>query len=184
MSSQEPATTQQDGWSVFVGFEDSRVAVAWQIQQLEQEVRELDGQLIPHDKALIGPVWENLIAFPLGGGGPVTFKANLLPTAVDSFCQLAELHAPQLLAHAGNGVVIGHLSPEVGFEQAKGTIQRLREQAFAAQGNLVLLRCPPAWKAELGVWGRPRGDWELMRAVKELLDPKRLFNPGRFVGGI
>ena len=37
---------------------------------------------------------------------------------------------------------------------------------------------------ELPVWGRPRGDAWLMRQVKQALDPRRLFNPGRFVGGI
>jgi glycolate oxidase FAD binding subunit len=59
----------------------------------------------------------------------------------------------------------------------------LRETATAAQGNLVLLRCPTAWKATLPVWGEPRDDAWLMRTVKEKLDPRRLFNPGRFVAG-
>ena len=31
----------------------------------------------------------------------------------------------------------------------------------------------------LPVWGRPRGDRELMRHVKATLDPKNVFNPGR-----
>jgi FAD/FMN-containing dehydrogenase len=34
------------------------------------------------------------------------------------------------------------------------------------------------------VWGLRRGDWALMRTVKQKLDPHGLFNPGRFVGGI
>jgi FAD/FMN-containing dehydrogenase len=41
-----------------------------------------------------------------------------------------------------------------------------------------------AWKRQLPVWGRERGDLWLMRRVKEQLDPRHLFNPGRFVGGI
>ena len=63
-------------------------------------------------------------------------------------------------------------------------LEGLMRQALAAQGNLVLPRCPPAWKAALPVWGRPRGDAWLMHRVKEKLDPRRLFNPGRFVDGI
>ena len=48
----------------------------------------------------------------------------------------------------------------------------------------MVLRCPTAWKAVLPIWGLPRGDAWLMRTVKEKLDPRRLFNPGRFVEGI
>ena len=53
--------------------------------------------------------------------------------------------------------------------------------AVAAQGNLIVTRCPPAWKAALPVWGAPRDDAWLMRRVKDALDPRGLFNPGRFV---
>jgi glycolate oxidase FAD binding subunit len=56
--------------------------------------------------------------------------------------------------------------------------------AAGGGGQVVVLRCPPAWKQQISVWGPPRGDVGLMRAVKEKLDPRRLFNPGRFVDGI
>jgi glycolate oxidase FAD binding subunit len=49
---------------------------------------------------------------------------------------------------------------------------------------LIVTRCPSTLKTADFVWGPPRGDWELMRAVKERLDPGRLFNPGRFIGGM
>ena len=39
----------------------------------------------------------------------------------------------------------------------------------------------PAWKHDLNIWGEPRGDLALMRAVKRELDPRDLFNPGRFL---
>jgi hypothetical protein len=50
-----------------------------------------------------------------------------------------------------------------------------------AGGAVTLPRCPPAWQTTLPVWGAPRGDWPLMRRVKDALDPRRLFNPGRFL---
>ena len=111
------------------------------------------------------------------------FKANLLPHAVAGFCHKAEgLHPGVLLqAHAGSGVVLGHVAGELTADRAAGVLKDLQEAAGAAQGNVVVLHCPPAWKAVLPVWGLPRGDLELMRAVREKLDPHRLFNPGRFL---
>ena len=44
-----------------------------------------------------------------------------------------------------------------------------------------MLHAPPVWKAALSVWGEPRGDAALMKAVRDKLDPRRLFNPGRFL---
>jgi glycolate oxidase FAD binding subunit len=63
-------------------------------------------------------------------------------------------------------------------------LKELLDAAKAAQGNLVLPHCPPAWKRSLPVWGAPRNDDWLMRSVKDKLDPRRIFNPGRFVAGI
>jgi FAD/FMN-containing dehydrogenase len=47
----------------------------------------------------------------------------------------------------------------------------------------VVLRCPAAWKQAVSVWGPPRGDVALMRTIKDKLDPRRIFNPGRVVDG-
>jgi glycolate oxidase FAD binding subunit len=62
-------------------------------------------------------------------------------------------------------------------------LNTLGESATAGHGNLIVLRCPTPWKRELPVWGVGRGDVWLMRAIKEKLDPRGLFNPGRFVDG-
>jgi hypothetical protein len=53
-----------------------------------------------------------------------------------------------------------------------------------AAGNIVLPRCPVAWKSRLPIWGEPRGDVAVMRRIKQALDPHGLFNPGRFLEGI
>jgi glycolate oxidase FAD binding subunit len=59
-------------------------------------------------------------------------------------------------------------------------MESLNAMAAAAGGNLVIERCPLAWKAALPIWGRPTADHKLMRRVKQTLDPKSTFNPGRF----
>jgi glycolate oxidase FAD binding subunit len=170
------------GWHVFVGFEDSREVVDWQVRQVEQELQPLG---LAAERAG-EPVRTALNDFPLLPTAMLTFKANLLPRATAAFCQrVAALEPVSLVqAHAGNGIVLGHVQGDLTPDQARAMLTALLDAAAEAQGNVIVLRCPPAWKGSLPVWGRPRNDAWLMRAVKEKLDPRRLFNPGRFVDGI
>ena len=46
-------------------------------------------------------------------------------------------------------------------------------------GQLVVSRCPADWAPLLPVWGAPRGDWALQRAVHAALNPAHTLNPGR-----
>jgi glycolate oxidase FAD binding subunit len=173
-------------WSVVVGFESNSESVAWQVKQLEQELSAEAGKLKPSSVGEATAILCRLDDFPLLPDAIVTFKAILLPRAVAGFCQQARSLPAELLlaAHAGNGIVVGHFCGDLTLKQIAPMLATLQQTAAAAQGNVVLLRCPPTWKASLSVWGRPRGDVWLMRAVKERLDPRRLFNPGRFVDGL
>jgi glycolate oxidase FAD binding subunit len=131
-------------------------------------------------------LWQALVAAVAeGSDAGLSFKAGVLPSQAAAFCVHVEQLAPdvRLRAHAANGMVHGHV-PELTRERAAALLEQLRECAAAANGHVVVTRCPLAWKDAAFVWGPPRGDWALMRTVKEKLDPRRLFNPGRFVDGL
>jgi glycolate oxidase FAD binding subunit len=49
-------------------------------------------------------------------------------------------------------------------------------------GYLVVEYAPAALKERIDVWGPRRGDFELMRQVKEQFDPRGTLSPGRFLG--
>src|SRR5262249_48896116 len=131
-------------------------------------------------------LWQALVQFPVWPDASLTFRANLLPSGTAAFSQEASALAEKLLlqVHAGNGIVTGHAPSGLTLERVQSMLQSLLQSATAAQGNLVVLRCPPEWKKSLPIWGAPRGDTWLMRTIKDRLDPRRLFNPGRFVDGI
>jgi glycolate oxidase FAD binding subunit len=132
------------------------------------------------------PLWQALVEFPLCDPARLTFKANVLPRATAGSCQQAAALSEGLLlqAHAGNGIVVGHAAGDLTLERAQAMLGALHAWAGAVGGNVVVLHCPASWKASLPIWGLPRGDAWLMRTLKEKLDPRRLFNPGRFVEGI
>ncbi|MBY0523212.1 MAG: FAD-binding oxidoreductase [Gemmataceae bacterium] len=169
---------------LIVGYEEKRETVAWQVQQL---IAELPAGTLKSLESRVGstadPLWQWLVEFPAWSGALLTFKANLLPGATaEFFAKAADLpEGLALQAHAGSGIVLGHATDALTLERARAMLAVLEPIATAAQGNIVLRRCPTAWKATLPVWGKPREDLWLMRAVRQQLDPKERFNPGRFL---
>ena len=165
-------------WSIVVGFEDNPDALRWQVKQL---VAELGGRFNPCGAlgSCGDATWRMLVDFAGEQTGSLSFKAGVPAAATAAFClEAARLLEPvSLQAHAGNGVVIGHcLGNDV-----VGQLKEVREMALAAGGHLVVTRCSEANKNAAFVWGPPREDWPMMRTIKAKLDPKGLFNPGRFV---
>jgi glycolate oxidase FAD binding subunit len=109
-----------------------------------------------------------------------------MPGATVNFLHRANRLSPRpaMIAHAGSGIVYGHLPEGATLEAAQAALRELGQAAGESSGNVVVTRCPSAWKSVLPIWGTPRPDYVLMHAVKEKLDPQRIFNPGRFVDGI
>jgi glycolate oxidase FAD binding subunit len=171
-------------WVIVVGFEESGDAVKWQISQLikETSTAPVEG-LSVHVERVAGPLWEELRDFPLLPGAVLSFKVNLPPHAVAGFVEhLAGLpESPLLQAQAGNGIIHGHFLGTLTAERAAGILKEMHALAASDGGNVIVYRCPAAWKRTLPVWGLPPSDRWLMRRVKEQLCPRELFNPGRFL---
>lgn len=172
-------------WGLLVGYEQNEQAVAWQASEFVE--RELPEDLRKVAQTWSGPDAEKRLA-DLGEStsrpeAVLSFKANVLPHAVADFCRTAAALSDRLAvqAHAGNGIVLGHVDGDFTLDQAQSLLLRLTEKASAGGGNLIVRRCPSAWKKVVPIWGKPRGDAFLMREVKRRLDPRDLFNPGRFV---
>ena len=176
-------------YGVFIGFEHSTEAVKWQTETLANELADVPNSKLeiinaPSDSAL----WQALGEFQAAriSGCPLTFKANIPSAKVATFASFALETIPgvSLQAHAGSGIVFGHIPEGISQQVAFNSIDMLLQKAVRYQGNLVLPYCLPEWKASFPVWGQIRPDVKVMRKVKESLDPKALFNPGRFVDRI
>jgi glycolate oxidase FAD binding subunit len=174
-------------WVVVVGYEENRRAVSWQVQQLIKEMSAVVvGKVDVRAGSAAEPMWRALTELPGRREPKFGFKANVLPHAVAAFCKAvtSSMGGLAIQAHAGNGIVIGQVEGDLSVNQARKVLDDLGQQAVNAEGRVVVTNCPTDWKSQLPVWGRPRADAWLMRAVKQKLDPRGLFNPGRFIEGI
>ena len=102
-----------------------------------------------------------------------------------------EACASEFRAHAANGVAQlfegprqeanGNLAPEA----IAATVSRWREAVHSARGILRVLRLPPEARAQVAIFDDPSpAALKLMRRLKAAFDPRGIFNPGSFVGGL
>jgi glycolate oxidase FAD binding subunit len=173
-------------WVLALGLEDNNETVNWQVRQFLREAPASVSRLEVRAGAASDSIWRALVEFLSQPSAAASFKASLLPSATASFCLRAAALSDELLlqAHAGSGIVRGHFPASWTLERVQAVLQELLVAATAARGNLVVPLCPPAWKLMLPVWGTPRNDDWLMKTVKDKIDPRDLFNPGRFTAGI
>jgi len=77
------------------------------------------------------------------------------------------------------------LLPESAVSMAAGLVERLRGAVADLEGHVIMRRAPLAVRRAVDPWGPiDAGPLALMRALRDEFDPKRVLNPGRFVGGL
>jgi glycolate oxidase FAD binding subunit len=78
---------------------------------------------------------------------------------------------------ASPGVGIANWSIDSGFSNVQG----MRERVEALGGTLVMLAAPDEVMSKVGAWGRRPETLGIMQRIKDVFDPNRILNPGRFV---
>ncbi|MES2790624.1 MAG: FAD-binding oxidoreductase [Planctomycetota bacterium] len=176
-------TLPANGPVLGLAFEGSAREVAWQIDTLQTELQPLGPrQLVVTPDAEADTLWNALTEFEVTAEEPLTFKANLVPSRTMEFMELAAREQISVQAHAGNGIVIGHLPDRITTAQAAAALLTpLRRFVRQYHGNIVIVNSPDAWKQEIPTWGEPEPSWPLMQNLKNQLDPQDILNRGRFI---
>jgi glycolate oxidase FAD binding subunit len=164
-----------------IGVDGTGSEVDWQMEALSQELSRYplqEEQAVTAKRANL--LLNALTEFQAISDDPVTFLATMLPSATMAFVELAPGHGVSVQAHAGSGVVIGHLPDRaVTVEQVAEIVTALRALAASHRGHLVIFNCDNDWKPALKVFGDPKASWPLMQKLKQSLDPDHLLNPGK-----
>lgn len=160
-----------------------------EIRSLCQKRRDVRFQIL--DQGMDGPLWATVrrSCQPSLEADRLLLKASVLPTQAAALArawreQAAEGTPPALVGHLPLGVVYGlWQGPSLADgETAARLVEGLRAVAADLGGTTVVEGCPPALKERLDVWGEARGDFTLMRRLKDEMDPQGILAPGRFLG--
>ena len=173
-------TNASDRWVIACGFEEKAGTVDWQVRTLEKELSGSPARGFRVERAITTSLFDTFTAAQQPRDEHVTLKVTTTPSGVAAVLGATTAYSAAIHAHAGSGIVFVHLPTELGVERVSSAIAELT-RLTTHNGNVTVRRCPPAWKAVLPVWGKDRGDRELMRTIKRTLDPDDVFNPGRLV---
>lgn len=110
----------------------------------------------------------------LSGIGPLLAAAHEIGTAHD---------APLRVRGSAAGVLYAGLPPGTEPAIVGEVLEKLRSVAAEYDGSVTVLTAPAGVRDAVDVWG-PVPGLDLMRRLKDELDPAHRLAPGRFVGGI
>ena len=113
--------------------------------------------------------------------GHLPSKTKPVVSAVSEYC-LQNGYSWEMTAGPARGVVKCKIGAPC--DQVSNVVSGLRSIASSAEGYALVEQAPLRAKAGLDVWGDPGPALHLMRRLKDRMDPNRILNPGRYVGGI
>jgi len=116
-----------------------------------------------------------------GEGAALVLKGLVPSSEVCAFAQLVQEVLGEragIIAHSLNGIVRTMVS-QLPDKEPTDLVQVLLNWAVQKGGNLVVEKSPVEWKAKFPIWGHQTEAWQLMRRLKETLDPLNILSPGR-----
>ena len=134
-------------------------------------------------------IWQRLAAASFETKLDLCWRAHMRPSDLVSFAaDLAPFERDEssgvgLQWHAGlgDGRLRAMARTPVYHQQAIRALERFRERAEDFGGSLIVEKAPVEIKRDFNSWGSVGSAEELMKRVKQQLDPENLLSPGRFV---
>lgn len=166
-----------------LGYEGTEQETNWQVQTVLDELkRHQPDELQTYTHESADQIHNALTEFQTASDDPVTFRASVPSSLSEEFLRLAMKHDVAIQAHAGNGVIYGHIPDRcTDANLATAMITPLRNFAEQHGGALAIVNCDPEWLSQLDLTGKRDERWKLMTGVKQALDPAGLLSPNRML---
>jgi len=178
-------STNDNECALLVRFAGSSRAVVTQTAQTLKTLRDAGLRCVTHDEDLT--LWQSLSNVPSQSNHDLSWscrvRASELPTLLGEVATLERDDAWRSTIRWHGGMGDGRLrvlarSP-VYHQEAVRALERMRQTAEDRGGSLVVEHAPVEIKRELDAWGSFGSAGELMKRVKQQLDPQNVLSPGR-----
>ena len=171
---------------LLIRFAGSTRTVITQTAQALKALRDEGLRCAVYDEDAV--LWQVLGAAPLQANYDLGWNARVRPTDLPSLVdEIARLESDDAWhsevrwhASAGDGRVRVMARMPLYHQEAVRALERCRQAAEDRGGSLILERAPVEVKRELDAWGSFGSAGQLMKRVKEQLDPESVLSPGRF----
>jgi glycolate oxidase FAD binding subunit len=182
------ASTEAAAAGVAVSIGSVEAAVREQSERLAAMARASGGRLVPQSAELWSAIDRELTPSPTQVLLHVASMAGRLADTERAIGEALRSTAPRAEARIGACAELGTFRvriAEASVAEMGALTTRLRAWVGAVGGSVVVARGPSELRRTVDAWGPiDAGPLGLMRALKNSVDPKRVLNPGRFVGGL
>ncbi|MDI7260978.1 MAG: FAD-binding oxidoreductase [Thermodesulfobacteriota bacterium] len=195
-----PVTLPLEGnYLVAIGLEGVTESIERQVSEISDRGKKQGAlETVPLDSEKHHAFWVSLRDFSQGlmedHPNIISLKSNVLISRLGEAFKSYEKIAREsdmdcaLVCHSGNGILYTYVLPGRNWrsktESIVEFIGKLTFEAAKWEGHIIVESSPLAVKEKVDVWGQPRSDYQVMRRLKEEIDPAGILSPGRFVGGI
>ncbi|MCS6805473.1 MAG: FAD-binding oxidoreductase [Acidobacteriota bacterium] len=181
------------GWLCLIRFLDAEAAVAYQLTRLHELARTSAVRCEQLEASRAHMIWQRIRDLRAAPAANLVLRLHVRPSDVSRLFSLvgnclAEGCDQVLLCsynRVGAMIACARSEPTVAIQSNLcDRLHQLRRQCQMMDGSMIIERAPTNIKQAIDVWGEVGSSIGLMRSLKQQFDPKRILNPGRFVGGI
>jgi len=115
-------------------------------------------------------------------------RVSVPPASLGMFLWQTEAAAPgpelRYICHAGSGIADLRLEDGLPTARILSLLETLRSSASDCAGSLLLTGAPAAILERFHPWSSSPSGFEVMRTIKQSLDPRNIMNPGALCRGL
>lgn len=186
--------TGNRAYMLAIGFEDVERSVRYQVEYVKQHKPE-NAVLSILEQSEARGFWKSLATIPPNGrltGSETETRAALkigvknvdVLQVIKESHLLQDTHNLKVEAHGGLGYGLCKVHLSGVSDDVVKAILSLRTFAENLGGYTVVTHLPLVLRQQIDVWGEKPAHFFLLDGIKAKVDPKRILNTGRFVGGI